>query len=65
MINTITFTCPTAGKDAGTQVKVDRIEADLKILKLQVHLRVILKISIGNLYMKLNFFSLITFIVTS
>lgn len=51
MINTITFTCPTAGKDAGTQVKVDRIEADLKILKLQVHLRVILKISIGNLYM--------------
>lgn len=65
MINTITFTCPAAGKDAGTQVKVDRIEADLKILKLQVHLRVILKISIGNLYMKLNFFSLITFIVTS
>ncbi|XP_061361160.1 nuclear pore complex protein NUP133 isoform X2 [Gastrolobium bilobum] len=25
-----------AGKDAGTQVKVDRLEADLKILKLQV-----------------------------
>jgi hypothetical protein len=40
MINTITFSS-TAGKDAGTQVKVDRIEADLKILKLQVYLSII------------------------
>lgn len=40
LINTFTISCSPAGKDAGTQVKVDRIEADLKILKLQVNLRI-------------------------
>lgn len=51
MINTITFSS-TAGKDAGTQVKVDRIEADLKILKLQVYLSII-----ENFNLKIFFFS--------
>lgn len=49
------LSCSTAGKDAGTQVKVDRIEADLKILKLQVHLSIIDHFQFVDLFFLIGF----------